>query len=186
MPLWPIDIPPAATTGQACHGTPRGAVVRSDRPVVAQQLVRLEQGGLYALDGTAALSRTWYLAEANTRAGYETVITVLNPGPAAARLQVTYMPEGRPQVAKSYAVPAKEPLHVSVNADMPDAAMGIAVESDQPVAVSRVTYLDGGESAHATLGAPAAAGTWYLPDVNAAEPRITFVILLNPGTSPLR
>ena len=27
MPLWPIDMPPAATTGQACQGTPRGAVV---------------------------------------------------------------------------------------------------------------------------------------------------------------
>ncbi len=27
MPLWPIDMPPVATTGHACHGAPAGAVV---------------------------------------------------------------------------------------------------------------------------------------------------------------
>ncbi len=37
-PLWPIDVPPAATTGQACHGTPLGAVATDTCRVGAFQL----------------------------------------------------------------------------------------------------------------------------------------------------
>lgn len=37
-PLWPIDVPPAAATGQACQGTPAGAVATETCSVGTFQL----------------------------------------------------------------------------------------------------------------------------------------------------
>jgi hypothetical protein len=164
-------------------GTPRGAVVNSDLPIVAGQITTLDGGGAgYDTGGRATLSRAWYLPEGNTRSGAETTVAILNPGPSPARLLVTYLPEGRQPVIKSYTVGAASPLHLNLNVEMPDAAVAISVESDQPVAVSRVTYLGGGAGAHASIGASATAKDWILPEAGTAPPSLAFLIIMNPGT----
>jgi hypothetical protein len=166
-------------------GTPRGAVVSSDLPIVLDQTTTLDGGAVgYSTGGRAALSKAWYLPEGNTRSGTETTVAILNPGPSPARLLVTYLPEGRQPVFKSYAVGAAAPLHLKLNDEMPDAAVAVSVESDQPVVVSRVTYPGGGAGAHATFGATAPAREWVLPEVSTMPPALAFLIIMNPGADP--
>ena len=143
----------------------------------------MEGGGTYALAGAASLSKTWYVAEANTRGGFSTTLAILNPGPAAAKVMVTYLPEGRPPLIKTYALPPYSPLRLNVNGEIADAALGVVIEADQPVAAARITYLSGGQGAHATLAAPAAAADWFLPESSAAAPATAFLVILNPGTA---
>ena len=163
-------------------GSPRGAVVRSDLPIVAEQITTWEGGaGGYSGGGCAVLSKTWHLPEGNTRTGAETTVAILNPGPSPAKLLVTYLPEGRQPVFKSYTVGAASPLHLRLGSEMPDSAVALSVESDQPVAVSRVTYLGGGAGGHAGCGATAAAREWVLPEAGTAPPALTFLIFMNPG-----
>jgi hypothetical protein len=163
-------------------GTPRGAVVSSDVPIVADQTTTLDGGAGYETGGCAALSKTWFLPEGNTRAGTETTVAILNPGTLPAKVLVTYMPEGRQPVFKSYTVGAAAPLHLKLNSEIPDAAVALSVESDQPVAVSRVTFLGDGAGAHAGFGATAAAREWVVPEASTTPPALPFLIILNPGT----
>jgi hypothetical protein len=163
-------------------GTPRGAVVTSELPIVAGQSTTLDGGAGYDTGGCAALSKTWYLPEGNTRSGTETTVAILNPGPAPAKLLVTYLPEGRQPVFKSYIVAAAAPLHLKLNSEIPDAVVALSLESDQPVAVSRVTYLGDGAGAHATFGATVAAKEWLLPEASTTPPSLPFLIIMNPGT----
>jgi hypothetical protein len=164
-------------------GRPRGAQVRSDLSIVVEQVTLTEGGGLYGGTGVAELAKTWYLPEANTRAGFSTTLAVLNPGLVPARLTVTYLPEGKPPLIKSYLAGAFTPLRLNLNAEMPDAAVGVVIESDQPVAVQRVTLLSAGRGAHSSVGATATAREWFLPDVSTVAPAVTSLVILNPGAS---
>lgn len=165
-------------------GAPRGALVRSDQAIVVEQTTTLEGGGIYAVAGATDLAKVWYLPEGNTRFGFESMLAVLNPGPAPARLRVTYLPEGKAPLVRSYTVGGFTPLRLNLNGEMPDAAFGLVIEADQPVAVQRISYLGEGQAAHSSPGATATAREWLLPDVSTTAPAITFLVILNPGASP--
>ena len=166
-------------------GTPRGAIVKSDLPIVVEQTTYLNGNtAAYSVGGSSALARTWYLAEGNTRIGYDTTLAVFNPGANPAKVLVTYIPEGRTPLIKAYTLGPGAPLHLSVRSDMPDAALAMTVEADQPVVVERVMYLANGQAAHATMGATAPAKDWLLPEAGTTTPALAFLIMLNPGTAP--
>ncbi|MBI4330440.1 MAG: hypothetical protein HY673_04065, partial [Chloroflexi bacterium] len=134
-------------------------------------------------EGPAGTSRTWYMAEGNTGTGFETRLLITNPGPEAARATITLFPEvGRP-VSVTYEVSPASTREVVANQLLPDSALGVVVEADQPVTVERsMSFMEGAR--HKGTGSPRLAGSWQVPGIETAGGAESWVLLLNPHARP--
>lgn len=162
-----------------------GVKVEADKPIVAERAVYKDKGkaGSGSI-GATQLSTSWYLAEGNTRQGYDTWILLLNPNDQPTTATVTYMKEDGSTVVKKYPVPARSRASVYVNPEVPSARVGAKIETDLPIVAERSFYFSGGMGSHNSVAAPAPSKRWALPEGSTAQPFVQNLHLLNPNGAP--
>jgi hypothetical protein len=161
-----------------------GTRIVADQPIIAERaMYKDKKAGLDAVGATDP-SKTWYMAEGNTKDGYDTWLLMMNPNDAAATATVTYMKEEGAPVTKSYTVPAHSRSSVYVDPEAPNTRLGIKVDSSLPIVAERTLYFASGQALHGTMASPILSKLWYLPEGSTAKPFSENVLVMNPGTVP--
>jgi hypothetical protein len=137
----------------------------------------------------------WYFAEGCTRPGFNTWLTLQNPGDKDAYVTLDYFCGDGNNVQKSALVRAKSRYTVAVHGDaegigVHDSYHGdvsIKVTSSQPIVAERPMYFnyngawDGG---HNVMGANAPSEEWYFAEGCTRNGFHTWLCLQNPGDVP--
>ena len=125
---------------------------------------------------------TWYFAEGNSQAPFETsfLIQNLSDQPAKAKLQLM----AKDGSVKRHEVTLKEQGSARVSASelMPNAEFSARIEGTRPIAVERLTQF--GKDGHAVTGVADPRQVWYLADVSTQPPFDSWLLLQNPGSAP--
>ena len=161
--------------------------ITSTQPVVAE-MVMLEPGRRIAhrTIGVSAASTTWYLGEGFTGFGWETFISVGNPGNSEATVTATYNIDGEDPISKQIIVPAGSRgtflAHDTFTGVGLDKAFGIVITSDKPVVVQEVLIDPAADAsrAHSTMASPLLASTWTFSGGSAETGMVTFLTVANP------
>jgi len=130
---------------------------------------------------------TWYFAEGYTGEGFNTWLSLANPGSADATATITYyFSDGSAPVTKVKTVPLFSRATVDVNADVgPNKEVSIKVEStgtalivERPMYFNYMNKWDGG---HTTMGAMATDTIWYFAEGYTGEGFDTWLTVANPN-----
>jgi hypothetical protein len=130
---------------------------------------------------------TWYLAEGTTAWGFNTYITIENPGDEDLNALITYMPAGAVEQQETVGLPASSQTTLS-----DDHLRGLLGEVDfstrvecvegRTIAVDRTMYWgDGSGDGHCSIGATTPAATWYLAEGSSAWGFECWLLLQNPN-----
>jgi hypothetical protein len=145
------------------------------------------QGGHDAM-GSTQLSRHWYFAEGYTGNNFEEWLTIQNPNPDWAVVDVTYYINGGNPIKKQHRVAPTSRYTISVNQDIgPDKEVSTALHADQPVLAERPMYfnyqnkMDGG---HIVVGSNYLAQDWYLAEGATFDPFTEYITIQNPNSAP--
>jgi hypothetical protein len=137
-----------------------------------------------------AFSRTWYLAEGATHAGFEEWLSLMNPNGSAANVTITYMFKGGGTKAQQVKMAATSRETVDVNLAVgPGQDVCAMVESDQPIIAERPMYFDyhgawsGGDT---QTGATAAQSRWLFAEGTTRKTANEgsfeeWISIMNPG-----
>jgi hypothetical protein len=136
----------------------------ADRPIAAQTVTTYKSSGDGAIASHSSLAvpvtaRQWYLPGTASDDDNDSYLSVFNPGPGNAVINVTYAIGGEGSVTKRYAVASLGRLTMAVRDEAPATAPGdkaavFAVKSDRPVAVGRVTMFRRSVGATESAGIP--------------------------------
>jgi Family of unknown function (DUF5719) len=169
----------------------------SNQAVVAERPMYFNYLGLAANNwtgghdvvGTNSPQKQWYLAEGTTRGGFEEWLCLENPGSSDITVNATYQlgsGQGDP-INKSYTVPAKQRLTVSVNREIgPEKDDSVFLSSTSDFIAERPMYFNyhnvwtGG---HDVLGANNSAKTWYFAEGTTRDNFDEWLCLQNPGNA---
>lgn len=160
-----------------------GTKVESELPIVAERAIYKGRKAGSDSIGATALSKTWYMAEGNTRDGYDTWLLLLNPNDTPASVDAVYMREDGAPVARRYIVYPRSRLSIFVNQEVPGARVGAKLESDVPIVAERSFFFGAGTGTHNSVAAPALSKLWYLPEGSTAKPFTENILLLNPNSA---
>lgn len=139
------------------------------------------------------LSKTWYFAEGYTASGFDTWLTLANPGTVDATATVIYLIQGTstPKVVH-YTVAADTRKTVHINAEVgAGKSVAMAISSTQPIVAERPMYVDsklgstpvyGG---HSVMGATAPGQEFDFGYVDTTATHTTWFTILNQNTSAL-
>ncbi len=166
---------------------PLAAVVESDLPVVVDHGATANTDGAgYLAESGSVLSSAWYLPEGNSGADAEMLLGILypNPGRGPANVRITFLPEGRETFSSTYSIDPQSSLHLSLRSPIPGLAAAAIIESDQLVAVERLTIREQQRTAYGVVGVAALAAEWFLPEASTVAPRFTGLTILNPQAAP--
>src|SRR6184192_2563240 len=97
--------------------------------VIPAVWLALAASGSQAFAAPAAVS-SWYFAEGSTQPGFATFLLLANPNGFPVNANVTYYKEDGSFSTKSYFVGANRRFNIFVNAEVPNAALAMKVESD--------------------------------------------------------
>ncbi|MBI2910908.1 MAG: hypothetical protein HYY05_02110, partial [Chloroflexi bacterium] len=140
----------------ALFGTERAsfaAVVEADRPIVAERAAYWNEGRSgHSSIGSPTLARAWMLPEGSTAPPFQEWVLVANPSGQPARLTFTFLPEGGEPIVRTSTAPPRSRFTLWANQQLPNVALSIRVESDQPIAVERSMYF--GRGGHNSPGFP--------------------------------
>ncbi len=160
-----------------------GTRVEADQPIIAERaMYKDKKSGLDSVGATAP-SDSWYLAEGNTQPGFDTWLLMLNPNNVAASATVTYMREDGLPVTRTYTVGAHARASIYVNKDVPNARLGMKIESTQPIVADRSIYFNSGQAVMGTTASPILSKLWYLAEGSTANPFSENVLVMNPGST---
>jgi peptidoglycan-N-acetylglucosamine deacetylase len=133
-------------TYELVTGVVRGLQARGFSFVTLGELygLREEAKGGEAGQGLADTTTRFYLAEGNTRPGFEEWLLILNPSGVTAKVQATFFsPQGR--LEKTFTVPPRARQSISINAEVPwRDDLSAVVESSVPVSAERMIYFNRG------------------------------------------
>jgi len=159
-----------------------GVRVGSNLPVFAERAMywnnRVEG---HTATGTPAGSREWYLAEGCTDYGFETWITILNPGDTDTTADVRFLTEGGQELGGAVAVPAHSRTNVKVNDWVPAANVSTLIDAQDPVVAEVSLYGPGRRSGTCSMGAKTPENKWYLAEGATHSGFDTWLLLFNPG-----
>ncbi|MBI4301275.1 MAG: hypothetical protein HY664_01555 [Chloroflexi bacterium] len=121
--------------------TPFATTVTSDQPIVLERSMYWGSSlnGHSSLAATAP-STTWFLAEGATAYPFEEWVFISNPGSVPTNANLTFMKEDGTTLSRNYNVAARSRITVHVDDIVPDSALSIRVDSDQPIVVERTMY----------------------------------------------
>jgi hypothetical protein len=142
---------------------------------------------------SATLSKTWYFAEGYTGSGFSEFLTLANPNPVQANVQVTYLLGSGAPILKTYQVAANARATIVVNQEVgPNQNVSMVVNSDQPIVAERPMYftytglpgysIPGGSD---VLGATQLATSFDFGYLDTSAGHATFLTILNPNSSTL-
>ncbi|GHO92211.1 hypothetical protein KSF_022590 [Reticulibacter mediterranei] len=166
--------------------------VQSDQLFIAERIMSTQKNGFEAVtrsQGVAAPANSWYFAEGNTTAGWNTLLSVLNPGQQQATLTVHYLPgpgnTSTPAARDTnvYTLPSASRSTIVLNDDRPNQQFGMAITASANVVVERAEYLvhspwSGGS---AFPGITALQKTWYFATGKTADDSTEILVLSNPA-----
>jgi subtilisin family serine protease len=157
--------------------------VRADIPIVVERSMYFASGGGHGTIGVKTPGKTWFLAEGDSRAGYDTWILLQNPNEdVVANVSVTfYKDDGTTQVAY-YALDPRTRLSVFADQILPDTTFGARIDSDQQIVVERSLYVADGAGGHNSTAVQIPDTEWYLPEGSTEAPYREVIALLNPNT----
>ena len=138
--------------------------------------------------GSTQLSRHWYFAEGYTGNNFEEWLTIQNPNPDWATVDVTYYINGGNPIKKQHRVAPTSRYTISVNQDIgPDKEVSASLASDLPILAERPMYfnyqnkMDGG---HIVVGSNYLAQDWYLAEGATFDPFTEYITIQNPNPAP--
>jgi hypothetical protein len=166
--------------------------VQSDQPFIAERIMSTQKNGFEAVtrsQGVVAPANSWYFAEGNTTAGWNTLLSMLNPGQQQATLTVHFLPgPGNTSMPAArdtnvYTLPPASRSTVVLNEDRPNQQFGMAITASAGVVVERAEYLvhspwSGGSS---LPGITAPQKTWYFATGKTADDSTEILVLANPA-----
>lgn len=164
-----------------------GIRVGSDQPVYAERAMYwADRSEGHTATVTSAPSRQWYLAEGCTDHGFETWITILNPGSAASAVDVRFLCENGAERAGTVVVPALSRANVKVNDWVPADNVSTKLSSQSAVVAEVSLYGPGRRSGTCSMGAAAPANKWYLAEGATHSGFDTWLLLFNPQENEAR
>jgi len=156
--------------------------VRSELPIVVERAMYFGGGGGHGTIGVKTPGKTWFLAEGDSRPGFDTWILLQNPNQdAVANVAVTFIKDdGTTQVAY-YALDPRARLSLFADMLVPDTTFGARIDSDQPIIVERSIYVADGAGGHASAAMQIPETEWYLPEGSTRSPYREVLAILNPN-----
>ena len=156
--------------------------VRSELPIVVERAMYFGNGGGHGTIGVKTPGKTWFLAEGDSRAGFDTWILIQNPNEdVVANVAVTFIKDdGTTQVAY-YAIDPRARLSLFADMVVPDATFGARIDSDQQIIVERSIYVADGAGGHASSAMQIPETEWYLPEGSTRAPYREVLAILNPN-----
>jgi len=178
------DLPPTSRASlfanQELPPTAFSARVEGTAPIIVERAMYLSSGGGHGTMAITTPSRQWYLAEGDTRAGYDSWLLLMNPNDTPASATVTLAKEDGTLLVSHHLVGPRSRYSLFINQLMPDARLSVQVQADQPIVAERAMYFGRG-GAHNTVASPRLARTWYLPEGSTASPFQEYVLIANPN-----
>src|SRR5437879_5059455 len=107
--------------------------------VVLTVWLALSTPGSRALAAPAAVS-SWYFAEGSTQPGFATFLLLANPNAFPVGATVSYYKENGSVIVKSYVIGPNRRFNIFVNAEVPNSALAMKVESDNVLFAERAQY----------------------------------------------
>lgn len=156
--------------------------VRSDLPIVVERSMYFADGGGHGTIGVKTPGKTWFLAEGDSRPGYDTWILLQNPSRSVvANVAVTFIKDdGTTQVAY-YALDPATRLSVFADTVVSNVTFGARIDADQPIIVERSIYVSNGAGGHTSSAMQIPETEWYLPEGTTRAPYRELVAILNPN-----
>ncbi len=137
--------------------------------------------------GVPAPATTWYLGEGFTGAGWQTFISIGNPGAADATVTATFNIDGEAPVVRNLLIPAHSRgtfiAHELATGVGVDKAFGVFIVSNAPVVVQEVLIdpADGASRSNSTMAASSLASEWSFSGGSSMPGNVTFITVSNPG-----
>jgi len=160
--------------------------VTSDLPIVVERSMYFSDGGGHGTIGVKTPGKTWFLAEGDTRKGFDTWILMQNPNATVANVAVTFIRETGEPVVAYYALDGQTRLSLHADQVVSNARFGARIESDQAIVVERSVYVVDGAGGHNSVAVPIPSTEWYLPEGSTQSPYQESLALLNPNADPVQ
>jgi hypothetical protein len=163
--------------------------VTSDLPIVAERAMYFsyegKDGGHDSI-GASSTSNTWFFAEGYTGDSFDTWVLLQNPNDATATVTLSFMKPDGSIVEQRVSVPGRRrhSVHVDEVPGLSATDVSTRVTSDLPIIAERSMYFDykGKKGGHATIGASAPEGQWFLAEGYTGGEFDEYVLFLNPGS----
>jgi len=118
-------------------------------------------GGGHGTIGAKTPGKTWFLAEGDSRPGYDTWILLQNPSTTdVANVTVTYIKDDGTTTIGYYALDPSTRLSVFADNVVPNATFGARIDADQPIVVERSLYVANGAGGHNSTAIPIPDTEW--------------------------
>ncbi|MFN8632701.1 MAG: DUF5719 family protein [Chloroflexota bacterium] len=156
--------------------------VRSELPIVVERSMYFANGGGHGTIGVKTPGKTWFLAEGDSRPGFDTWILLQNPNESdVANVSVTFIKDdGTTQVAY-YAIDPRTRLSLFADTIVPNSTFGARIDSDQQIIVERSLYVADGAGGHNSSAMQIPETEWYLPEGSTRPPYREVIAILNPN-----
>jgi hypothetical protein len=155
------DVLPNADFSTQVHGS---------SPIIAERAMYWGVGSKYGEAchdsiGVPKASNQWYLAEGSTNGGFETWISVQNPGSKDTIAQITYMTEAGAVPGPSLDLKAHTRQTVNVANTVPNNwSVSTTVGAGEPVIAERSVYWGDRMGGHNSIGVSEPSNNWYLAE----------------------
>ncbi|MEW5826239.1 MAG: DUF5719 family protein [Candidatus Bipolaricaulota bacterium] len=166
------------------------AVVTADAPIVAfLSTYNQRDGASFHQAGVPTPATSWYLAEGTTEpwSGFETWIVVQNPNDTPATVGLAFQSEGVLHPGPTQTIPPMTHAAWAAADSFPNRMQfTTVVTSDVPVVATQTRTWDNRHGIDSTLGAPSPSSTWYFPAGPSHTEAESWLVLINPGSEPVR
>lgn len=161
----------------------------SDRPILAERPMYFDFAGHidggHIVMGSPQLSDVWYLAEGATFAPFTEFITIQNPQPDMATLNLTYFSNSGAPLVRNHTLPARSRYTINAGTDSGlSSDVSVRIVSDMPVLVERPMYFDmlgGGQpGGHCAMGVVSPSTDWYFAEGYTGPGFDEWLTLQNP------
>ena len=147
-------------------------------------------GAGHAAAGVPAPATSWFFAEGSTGAFFDEFILLANASQTPAAVTITFSPEGRAPVMRSYTVApnSRSTVWVDEIPGLEATALSATVTSDTPIVAERAMWWPGtGESwreGHVSAGATSSGPRWAVADLELGGPHDanSYVLIYGGGT----
>jgi hypothetical protein len=142
--------------------------------------------GGHATMGSPVLSKAWYFAEGNAASNFESFFLLLNSNNFPITVAGDFMTEYSGRQIRYYTIPAHTRMTVYLNGEFGNIGpSGAVFTSDDNFLAERSIYWGNRVEGTNTMGSPAPAAMWDLPEGSTTGSFDTYAMLLNPNDHPV-